>query len=148
MTDKPYQVETGKRHTFRLDFQMTISFVLNESGQVDGDYPIYTLESSDGSYYQTLSAGSDLVLAGDFMQLQFKNLARGKNYKLTRLMDEDFEEVVFHDIPFATIVDQDREVHKVLEDHAYGELDVDIGSTVDALSWQPAGGGDPPGDAT
>ncbi len=148
MADKPYKVQTGKRHIFLLDFRMTISFLLDESGHVDGEYPIYILESTDGSYYQKLSAGSDLVPEGDYMQLQFKKLGRGKNYKLTRQLSEDLTEVVFDDIPFATIVDQNRDVHQVLEDHKYGELDVDPGSTVDAICWQPAQDDDASAEAT
>ncbi len=148
MADKTYNVQTAKRHTFCVDFRMTISFLLDEGGRVDGDYPVYILESTDGSYYLKLSAGTDLVADGDYMQLQFKKLGRGKSYKLTRQLSEDLTEVVFDDIPFATIVDQNRDAHQILEDHKYGELEVDPGSTVDAICWQPVQDDDQSGEAT
>jgi hypothetical protein len=139
--EKTYDVPTGQQHKFRVDYWMTISFILNEGGQVDGDYPTYTLESTDGTYHQKLSAGGDLVAAGDYMQLQFKRLARGKIYKLTRLVAEDWSEVVFDGVTFDVIVDQERSVHDVLTDHTYGELDVDVGSAVQAVIWHPNSGG-------
>jgi hypothetical protein len=137
---KTFDVPAGQRHKFCVDYRMTISFILSELEQVDSQYPVYILESSDGSYYQKLSAGSDLVAAGDYMQLQFKKLARDKTYKLTRYIEEDWSEVVFDGIAFDVIVDQERSIHDILPDHKYGELNVDVGSTVDAISWDPGSG--------
>jgi hypothetical protein len=144
--EKKYDVPTGQRHKFRVDYWMTISFILNEGGQVDGDYPIYILESTDGSYYKKLSAGSDLAAEGDYQQLQFKKLARGKNYKLTRLLDEDWSEVVFDEVAFDVIVDQERSIHEVLKDHTYGELLVDVGSTAPGIAWKQNSGDGGAGD--
>lgn len=145
--DKTYDGDTGLRHTFRADYWMTISFILDDSGQVDGDYPIYLLESADGSYSQKLSAGSDLVAEGDYMQLQFKKLAIGKQYKLTRYLDEDWSEIIFDGVAFDTIVDQDRDIHGILPNHKYGELEVDLGSQTDAITWQPPAPAETPAGA-
>lgn len=140
MPGKSYELKTTLRHTFRLGYCMTLSFILNDKGQVDGDYPIYTLESTDGSYSLKLSAGSDLVAAGDYMQLRFDKLLPGLNYKLTRLIEEDMEEVIFDDVPFGDIVDQERDIHAILEDHGYGELSIDTDSEVEALCFEPDDG--------
>lgn len=134
---KSYQKPTTLRHTFLVGYRMTLSFLLNEGGQVDGEYPIYTLESSDGTYSRKLSAGSDLVANGDYMQLIFDKLIPGLSYKLTRLIEEDMQEVVFDNTAFGSIVDQDRDVQQKLDNHAYGELDVITGSEVESLCFEP-----------
>jgi hypothetical protein len=135
MTDKSFTINTGKRHKYRVNFRMTLSFILDESGQVDGDFPIYTLKDSSGRYSKTLSAGNDLVSAGHYKQLLFDELISGTNYQLTRQIDDHLEEVVFENVPFATIVDQERTVHDTLKDHTYGEFDMDMSSAVD-VSWE------------
>jgi len=136
MPEKSFTIDTGRRHKYRVNFRMTLSFILDETGHVDGVYPIYTLEDSGGRYSKTLSAGSDLVSAGDYKQLVFDELISGTNYKLTRKVDEEIEELVFQNVPFATILDQERTVHDALQDHAYGELEMDLGSAVDAICWE------------
>lgn len=128
-----YTVATGKKHTFQV-FTMTISFVLAASNQVETDYPTYLLESSDGQYKHKLSAQSNLVENGDYFQLRFEKLNPSQSFKLTRYRGGKVDEVIFDDKAAEIIKDQDRPVHKILENHAYAEFQIDFGSPTPALA--------------
>ncbi len=121
-----YRVRTGKKYVFQLPADwMTVSFVIDTSGQIDSEYPKFCLESTDGSYRQELSAKNDLVPGDVYLDLRFEKLIAGKLYTLTRHDEQGIEQVVFENMPYAEIVDQSREIHEELEDHKYGEFDFD-----------------------
>lgn len=136
VSGKQYVADTEKKHIFWIEnFLMTISYLMASSSQMESEFPRYILESSDGSYRQERSVGGDLCNEGHYMQLRFEKLKPGKSYKLTRYIAEDFAEVVFENAPFNKIVDQDRPAHKVLEDHAYGEFQLDTGARIAGVKW-------------
>jgi hypothetical protein len=128
--DRKYSAETNRKHTFWIqNYVMTISYIVSANSQLDSDFPRYVLESSDGTYHRELSAGNDLRREGQYMQLRFDRLKPGKSYKLTRFFSEDFDaEIVFDEMPLDKIVDQDRSIHGVLTNHAYGEFQFERGS--------------------
>jgi hypothetical protein len=114
---------------------MTISYMLDSPGQVDADYPKFTLESSDGAYKKELSPKNDLVKGDAYLELRFKKLLPGKQYKLTRKHLDGWEDVIFDGLSYDTIVDQPRDMHEQLVEHAYAELgDVEDGGAVEAWS--------------
>jgi hypothetical protein len=138
-TDKQYQATADLKHKFRI-YKFTISYIMAATSQMECGYPKYVLESSDGSYRKERSVGGDLCDQGQYMQLRFELLKPGKTYKLTRYIAEGFEEVVFDNAPFDKIVDQERGIHKILEDHAYGEFLVAAGPADEDVSWGPDAG--------
>jgi hypothetical protein len=148
MTDASYLKSTDRQHVFVLTFRMTLSFVTRASGSLEGTYPIYILESKDGSYYKKLSVGSDLVSVGAYMQLKFEKLLRNRNYKLTRLVEEDLSEVVFDDVPFSNIVDQNRQAHQEIEKHAYCNAVSQHVAGMEAVSWNSDEGGEGDNDGS
>lgn len=102
---------------------MTISFIMPSSPDVA--FPKYVLESTDGAYKKELSAKDDLVPGDKYLQLKFENLLPGKLYQLTRFDDAEISQVIFRDVRYEEVVDQERAMHADTIEHGYGEFDLE-----------------------
>jgi hypothetical protein len=134
--DSTYTVATGKVHKFRAPGRvMSISFILESAGQVESEYPKYLLESTDGAYSKQLSPKNDLVPYDQYLQLRFEDLRRGREYTLTRINSSSHRDVIFREVPYDMIIDQERSTHEPLDDHQYALGDVEFGDSVDVEPW-------------
>jgi hypothetical protein len=114
------RLSTGMRHVLRLPADyMTVTFLVESSGDIEHAYPKYELRSTDGAYSKTLSAKDDLVPGDDYLQLAFEKLAPGKRYTLRRLDGPTCSHTVFTAVPYEDVVDQPRAMHETLRAHAY-----------------------------
>ncbi len=121
---------TGQVHHFEVKPRaMSISFILSSAAQVDADHPKYLLESHDGAYSKELSAKNDLVPFDQYLQLRFEDLRPNRRYTLVRKDSDTESDVVFRDVPYATIIDQAREAHQPLSGHDYALGEVQPGPT-------------------
>lgn len=138
--NNPYTAQTGKINYFEIEPRvMTISFILDQASQVDSSYPKYLLESTDGAYSTELSPRSDLVKQGQYFQLRFEELRTNRLYTLTRKTDDTTKDIVFQEVPYETIVDQKRDTHEPLKEHAYALDGVELGDSVTVEPWDLGG---------
>jgi type VI secretion system secreted protein VgrG len=106
---KAYGLATGKNHLLELPERrnvMTVAYLFD--GRPGDAYPKYVLESDDGAYRQERSPKDDLVKGDGLLQLRFDKLVAGKHYKLTKRLDAEHTEVLFEDMGYAQLVDQQR----------------------------------------
>jgi len=131
VNDSPCELRDGKA---KLLDRMTISFVLANANQVSTEYPKYLLRSTDGAYQRELTPQNDLVSSDQYLQVRFENLLPGKRYTLLREDSPSITEIVFDDVPFDAIVDQERESNSSLTDHAYALAGLTVSDSF-AFDW-------------
>jgi hypothetical protein len=139
---KTYELDTGKLHKFThpVDY-MTISVLLPPDTPVSAAFPRYVLESTDGAYKRELSPAADFVPHDDHLQLRFEALLPDKKYTLTRFYTPTYSEVVFHDRPFADVIDQERPAQKDLHEHGHPALEMTDGDTLPVTDWDTSAAG-------
>jgi len=129
---------SGGSHVLSLRLpQLSIAFVSDTPP--DQDFPVYKLESTDGSYSQELSPKNDLETIKGQPQIRFRELDPQLNYTLTVTHAPELTETVFADRPYAEITDQDRPHLQALPENAFAEMDFDLESPASFEIWEDEG---------
>lgn len=126
---------SGGSHVLSLRLpQLSILFVSDTPP--DQDHPIYTLESTDGSYRQELRPKDDLETIRGQAQLRFRDLDPNPSYTLTVTHAPEWTETVFVDRPYEEITDQDHAHLARASENTFAEMDFDLENAAPFEIWE------------